>query len=974
MHRTFRPEAVWRDLSGDPIDAHGAGLLRDHGTWFWFGSRRTGYNCTNQVVCVNGGINLYSSADLYNWRHESTVVPALRGPGQLSGEQRGNGVWPGSAPWSSHAMSLERPKVVRCPGTGKYVMWVRGVSEDDMAPGGTSALAAVFIAEDPRGPWRAEVKDGKIFDTVGEYQFGDATVFAAAGGSCYLYWRARLHNPPGLRGARLRADCIAADLTTVTLLLRQDNREAPAVFQHAGWFYLWTTCTNGWSACPPSLYRARTPLGDFEAGRLPEPIPEPGQPGNRCPQQPEMHGFGSQSTYIVPNPAWRADNSTLPRFIYWADHWETSSFLFGSYVVLPLFIMAGHPSNVQVRWRDEWALDEAPRPAAVLTTQSVRRASNSPPASSKSIGYCGTHRHQDIPVKRSHHCSPEYHTSVDHVVTLQDCALRCLACKSCRHASFSLQTEDCSLYRLCNTNALAKGNGYLTVSLDIGTNRSELVPIIARGALGLPYVARMVNLDLLLLPTVFPAQGSPPATHAIDLVEAVGQCDLSQESTKPVDNDFGCRSNYPVQHAGSAAPRAPTLQDCVLRCLACAQCALVSFSPQEKQCQLFRACDRTKLAQGRGHRTVSLTRVNQAVREAVLRATTLDARGEAPDYRSREGRLSYFYSGHVPAKVSTPWRIERPLLSTPRLRNLSKDYDPESRSCSPTRFVDCWLSRLNTIVPLQFQHAAEAQLACWSLFRRHPTLTPRIILGNGVHLSSQRWTIGLQKLMAYEIVSQTESKASCSVNGTPRQRPTERWFQGGELLWLADQADAAELHRRAKLQPPIRTAAWAVNLGVINRHMGTYRRLLNADAWLGQIARVMHARHYSLSYMDSFDRMSFLEQAQWVHQQDILVSPHGAQNINFLFARPCTAILEIYPKGYYLPGEYLQLARAVGAVVFSAYDGEHPYAETAASTGSFGARIHVRNSFFMLNTSVAGIAVQQLLGAWQSCRHGTLEV
>ena len=230
MHRTFRPEAVWRDLSGDPIDAHGAGLLRDHGTWFWFGSRRTGYNCTNQVVCVNGGINLYSSADLYNWRHESTVVPALRGPGQLSGEQRGNGVWPGSAPWSSHAMSLERPKVVRCPGTGKYVMWVRGVSEDDMAPGGTSALAAVFIAEDPRGPWRAEVKDGKIFDTVGEYQFGDATVFAAAGGSCYLYWRARLHNPPGLRGARLRADCIAADLTTVTLLLRQDNREAPAVF------------------------------------------------------------------------------------------------------------------------------------------------------------------------------------------------------------------------------------------------------------------------------------------------------------------------------------------------------------------------------------------------------------------------------------------------------------------------------------------------------------------------------------------------------------------------------------------------------------------------------------------------------------------------------------------------------------------------------------------------------------------------
>ena len=34
----------------------------------------------------------------------------------------------------------------------------------------------------------------------------------------------------------------------------------------------------------------------------------------------------------------------------------------------------------------------------------------------------------------------------------------------------------------------------------------------------------------------------------------------------------------------------------------------------------------------------------------------------------------------------------------------------------------------------------------------------------------------------------------------------------------------------------------------------------------------------------SFENFSFIEQAQWVNKQDLIISPHGAQETNLLFA------------------------------------------------------------------------------------------
>lgn len=59
-------------------------------------------------------------------------------------------------------------------------------------------------------------------------------------------------------------------------------------------------------------------------------------------------------------------------------------------------------------------------------------------------------------------------------------------------------------------------------------------------------------------------------------------------------------------------------------------------------------------------------------------------------------------------------------------------------------------------------------------------------------------------------------------------------------------------------------------------------------------------------------------QANTMHSSDIIISPHGAQLTNLAFVRPCTAVLELFPRGYYL-GYFQPLVISSGALSFDGY-------------------------------------------------------
>ena len=103
------------------------------------------------------------------------------------------------------------------------------------------------------------------------------------------------------------------------------------------------------------------PEGDPE-GLQPPPIAEPGDEGNRKEDgQPGVLSYGSQSTYILPNPAY-TPHSTLAEFIYLADEWQPDTPNFGLYVWLPLFVDPNNSARIRVPWHDTWRLDTATSP------------------------------------------------------------------------------------------------------------------------------------------------------------------------------------------------------------------------------------------------------------------------------------------------------------------------------------------------------------------------------------------------------------------------------------------------------------------------------------------------------------------------------------------------------------------------------------------------------------------------------------
>jgi hypothetical protein len=99
-HNAVYSGIPWFDDRGSVVSAHGACIVKDKGRYYLFGERHT--DTSNAFA----GFNCYSSSDLYNWKFESIALPV-----QPSGKLGPNRVG-------------ERPKVMECPATGEYVMYM----------------------------------------------------------------------------------------------------------------------------------------------------------------------------------------------------------------------------------------------------------------------------------------------------------------------------------------------------------------------------------------------------------------------------------------------------------------------------------------------------------------------------------------------------------------------------------------------------------------------------------------------------------------------------------------------------------------------------------------------------------------------------------------------------------------------------------------------------------------------------------
>ena len=55
---------LWPDAAGVHVNAHGGGLLKEGGLWYWYGEHKTAGKAGN---VANVGVHVYSSPNLREW-------------------------------------------------------------------------------------------------------------------------------------------------------------------------------------------------------------------------------------------------------------------------------------------------------------------------------------------------------------------------------------------------------------------------------------------------------------------------------------------------------------------------------------------------------------------------------------------------------------------------------------------------------------------------------------------------------------------------------------------------------------------------------------------------------------------------------------------------------------------------------------------------------------------------------------------
>lgn len=340
---------LWLDNTGKHVNAHGGGVLYYKGTYYWFGEHKAD-NTSSALV----GVTCYSSKDLTNWTNHGVALSVSDDKG--SDIERG--------------CTLERPKVVYCAKTRKFVMWFHlelkgqgysaaryGVAVADKVtgpykylrsgrvnPGKTTlemtaadiatmdTLTASYYKEWWTPTWKEAIKKGLFFkrDMAGGQMARDQTVYVDDDGKAYHIYSSE--DNLTIQIAELTDD-YTAHTGRFARVAPGGQNEAPAIFKKDGTYWMITSGCTGWAPNKARMFTAKNIFGPWR--QLPNP----------CVGPDADITFGGQSTYILKMPG------TTDKFIFMADIWRPNHPSDARYIWLPIDFNDGVPV---VRWRDSW--------------------------------------------------------------------------------------------------------------------------------------------------------------------------------------------------------------------------------------------------------------------------------------------------------------------------------------------------------------------------------------------------------------------------------------------------------------------------------------------------------------------------------------------------------------------------------------------------------------------------------------------
>jgi hypothetical protein len=250
------------DTNGNPVHAHGGGMLKVGDYYYWFGENRNPDNTFRAV-------SVYRSTDLRTWEFRNNVLTQSSAP-------------------ELQVANIERPKVIYNASTGRYVMWMHKENGSNYS----EARAAVASSATVDGAYTYHGS----FRPFGQYMSRDITLFND-NGTAYMISAADENYD--LHIYRLTPDYLNV-ASLVGNFWDGAHREAPAMFKRGGTYFLLTSGATGWN---PNQARYAT-------------APSVSGPWTGWTDVGNSTTFNSQPAFVLP-----IQGSTGTSYLYLGDRW-----------------------------------------------------------------------------------------------------------------------------------------------------------------------------------------------------------------------------------------------------------------------------------------------------------------------------------------------------------------------------------------------------------------------------------------------------------------------------------------------------------------------------------------------------------------------------------------------------------------------------------------------------------------------------
>lgn len=291
------PAGDWRAVDGSTIEAHEGGIIQVGGTYYLYGTDRSQNNGWFL------GINLYSSTDLVHW---AFVRQILNNNSHSALQNR----------------RVERPKMLRNPSTGEFVLWWHHENDSyslaEVAYAVSPTIEGDFVFQDHFRPMGRDSRDmGAFQDTDGKAYLICSTDGNSSGtifrlNSSYTGVEAEVFHGGG-----------------------SVNGEGHSMLKVGNIYFWFVSGYSGWAANDNYYFTATSPSGPwtYRGAFVPS---------------------GSKTYYSQSYNVAAIQGNSTTTYIYMGDRWNPSALSKSRVVWLPLEISG---TSAWTWWSDTWFVD-----------------------------------------------------------------------------------------------------------------------------------------------------------------------------------------------------------------------------------------------------------------------------------------------------------------------------------------------------------------------------------------------------------------------------------------------------------------------------------------------------------------------------------------------------------------------------------------------------------------------------------------